>query len=160
MREGKENMKKVLYVTTVSRTINAFLIPHINMLLDNGYEIHCACSIDKPVDKELQRRGVKIFEVPFSRNPLGIGNIKAFIKLEELTDYNNDYQIFKWFPNCFAFGGDLGGNHFCYNFITNEYFAVDCCTGGLEDSYCKAVSLYKFIKNWDKQFEEENNYEI
>ena len=63
-------MKKVLYVTTVSRTINAFLIPHINMLLDNGYEVHCACSIDKPVDKELQRRGVKIFEVPFSRNPL------------------------------------------------------------------------------------------
>lgn len=85
-------MKKVLYVTTVSRTINAFLIPHINMLLDNGYEIHCACSIDKPVDKELQRRGVKIFEVPFSRNPLGIGNIKAFIKLEELQRIN-DYDI-------------------------------------------------------------------
>ena len=85
-------MKKVLYVTTVSRTINAFLIPHINMILDNGYEIHCACSIDKPVDKELQRRGVKIFEVPFSRNPLGIGNIKAFIKLEELQRIN-DYDI-------------------------------------------------------------------
>lgn len=85
-------MKKVLYVTTVSRTINAFLIPHINMLLDNGYEIHCACSIEKPVDKELQRRGVKIFEVPFSRNPLGIGNIKAFIKLEELQRIN-DYDI-------------------------------------------------------------------
>lgn len=85
-------MKKVLYVTTVSRTINAFLIPHINMILDNGYEVHCACSIDKPVDKELQRRGVKIFEVPFSRNPLGIGNIKAFIKLEELQRIN-DYDI-------------------------------------------------------------------
>ena len=85
-------MKKVLYVTTVSRTINAFLMPHINMLLDNGYEVHCACSIDKPVDKELQRRGVKIFEVPFSRNPLGIGNIKAFMKLEELQRIN-DYDI-------------------------------------------------------------------
>ena len=85
-------MKKVLYVTTVSRTINAFLIPHINMLLDNGYEVHCACSIDKPVDKELQRKGVKIFGVPFSRNPLGIGNIKAFIKLEELQRIN-DYDI-------------------------------------------------------------------
>ena len=85
-------MKKVLYVTTVSRTINAFLIPHINMLLDNGYEVHCACSIDKPVDEELQRRAVKIFEVPFSRNPLGIGNIKAFIKLEELQRINN-YDI-------------------------------------------------------------------
>ena len=85
-------MKKVLYVTTVSRTINAFLIPHINMLLDNGYEVHCACSIDKPVDKELQRRGVKIFDVPFSRNPLCILNIKAFIKLEELQRIN-DYDI-------------------------------------------------------------------
>ena len=85
-------MKKVIYVTTVSRTINAFLVPHINMLLDNGYEVHCACSIDKPVDEELQRRGVKIFEVPFSRNPLGIGNIKAFIKLEELQRINN-YDI-------------------------------------------------------------------
>lgn len=35
----------------------------------------------------------------------------------------------------------------------NEYFAIDCCTTGLEDSYCKASSLYEFIKNWDKQFE-------
>ena len=85
-------MKKVLYVTTVSRTINAFLIPHINMLLEHGYEVHCACSIDKPVDKDLQRKGVKIFEVPFSRNPLGIGNIKAFMKLTELQRIN-DYDI-------------------------------------------------------------------
>ena len=85
-------MKKVLYLTTVSRTINAFLIPHIEMLLDNGYEVHCACSIDKPVDKELQSRGVKIFEVPFSRNPLGFGNIKAFIRLRELQRINN-YNI-------------------------------------------------------------------
>lgn len=75
---------KVLYVTTVSRTINAFLIPHIEMLLEKGYEVHCACSIDKPVSKELQEKGVKIFEVPFSRNPLGIGNIKAYNKLREL----------------------------------------------------------------------------
>ena len=77
-------LKRVLYVTTVSRTINAFLIPHIEMLLENGYEVHCACSIDKPVDEELLNKGVKVFEVPFSRNPLGIGNIKAFEKLNEL----------------------------------------------------------------------------
>lgn len=79
-------------MTTVSRTINAFLIPHIEMLLDNGYEVDCACSIDKPVDKELQNKGVKIFEVPFSRNPLGIGNIKAFMRLMELQRINN-YDI-------------------------------------------------------------------
>ena len=32
-------MKKILYVTTVSRTINAFLVPHIEMLLNEGYEV-------------------------------------------------------------------------------------------------------------------------
>lgn len=83
---------KVLYVTTVSRTINAFLIPHIEMLLEKGYEIHCACSIDKPVSKELQEKGVKVFEVPFSRNPLGIGNIKAYNRLRELQRINS-YDI-------------------------------------------------------------------
>ena len=93
------------------------------------------------------------------KHNVGEGNVGKdlyiqLIKLEELTDYNNDYEISKHFPNCFAFGGDLGGNHFCYNFTTKEYFAIDCCTTGLEDSYCKASLLYEFIKNWDKQFEE------
>ena len=85
---------------------------------------------------------------------VGKNSYIQLIKLEELVDYNNDYEISKHFPNCFAFGGDLGGNHFCYNFTSKEYFAIDCCTTGLEDSYCKASSLYEFIKNWDKQFEE------
>ena len=85
-------MKKVLYVTTVSRTINALLIPQINMLLDKGYTVDCACSIDKPINEKLQHRGVKVFEVPFSRNPLGIGNIKAFINLIKIQNMNN-YNI-------------------------------------------------------------------
>ena len=46
-------MKKVLYITTVSRTINAFLVPHIEMLLENGYEVDIACSIDKEINKGL-----------------------------------------------------------------------------------------------------------
>ncbi len=85
---------------------------------------------------------------------VGKNSYMQFIKLEELIDYNNDYEIFKYYPNCFCFGGDLGGNHFCYNFITKEYFAIDCCTTGLKDSYCKASSLYEFIENWNRQFEE------
>ena len=87
-------------------------------------------------------------------------NSTLWCHMDYLEQYNNDYEIFKCFPNCFAFGGDLGGNHFCYNFETNEYFAIDCCTTGLEDSYCKATSLYEFIKNWEKQLEGENDYEI
>ena len=74
------NLKKVLCVTTVSRTINAFLVPHIEMLLANGYKVDCACHIDKPLDRKLQAKGVRVFALPFSRNPLGLGNIKAFNK--------------------------------------------------------------------------------
>ena len=82
-------MKKVLYVTTVSRTINAFLVPHIEMLLQEGYEVQCACSIDKPVNKGLLEKGVKIYDIPFSRNPLGLGNIKAFKELVNIQKREN-----------------------------------------------------------------------
>ena len=85
-------MKKALYITTLSRTINAFLIPHIEMLLENGYEVDCACAIDQKIDNTLLDKGVRIFDVPFSRSPLRINNLKAFIKLKELQRIN-DYDI-------------------------------------------------------------------
>lgn len=85
-------MKKVLYITTMSRTINAFLVPHIEMLLANGYKVDCACYVDKSLDKKLYARGVRIFDIPFSRNPLGIGNIKAFKKLIDIQSIN-EYDI-------------------------------------------------------------------
>lgn len=74
-------MKKVLYVTTVSRTVNAFLVPHIHMLLDEGYQVDIATSIDKPIEESLKHRGVGVFNIPFARNPLHPGNLKAFKEL-------------------------------------------------------------------------------
>lgn len=85
-------MKKVLYITTVSRTVNAFLVPHIEMLLENGYKVDIACSIDKEVNKGLLEKGVNIYEVPFMRSPLSIGNFKAFKKLIKIQKENN-YDI-------------------------------------------------------------------
>lgn len=85
-------MRKILYVTTVSRTINAFLIPHIEMLLKSGYKVDCACGVDKPIDKRLLAKGVKIYELPFSRNPLAIGNFKAFRRLLDIQRIN-EYDV-------------------------------------------------------------------
>ncbi|MGG7161203.1 glycosyltransferase family 4 protein [Clostridium baratii] len=85
-------MKRVLYITTVSRTINAFLVPHIKMLLKNGYKVDCACFIDKNIDKELIESGVKVYNIPFSRNPLNFSNMKAFKKLKKIQSDNN-YDI-------------------------------------------------------------------
>lgn len=90
--KSKENMRKVLYITTVSRTVNAFLIPHIEMLLENGYSVDIACSIDKEIDKGLIEKGVRVFEVPFSRSPLSIGNFKAFKELIKIQK-ENQYGI-------------------------------------------------------------------
>ncbi|WP_283693710.1 glycosyltransferase family 4 protein [Clostridium perfringens] len=85
-------MKKVLYITTVSRTINAFLVPHIEMLLENGYKVDCATCVDKKVNQVLINKGVKIFNIPFSRSPLSFGNIKAFKELIKLQK-ENKYDI-------------------------------------------------------------------
>lgn len=85
-------MKKVLYITTLSRTINAFLVPHIEMLLENGYKVDCATCVDKKVDQVLINKGVKIFNIPFSRSPLSFGNIKAFRELIKLQK-ENKYDI-------------------------------------------------------------------
>lgn len=74
-------MKKILYITTVSGTINAFLVPHIKQLIKEGYKVDCACKITTPVTKELTDLGVEVIEVPFSRSPLDIDNIKAFKEL-------------------------------------------------------------------------------
>lgn len=85
-------MKKILYITTVSRTINAFLIPHIQMLRKEGYKVDCACAIDKPIDESLIKDRINIYEIPFSRNPLHPSNMKAFKKLIKIQE-ENEYDI-------------------------------------------------------------------
>lgn len=84
-------MKKILYVTTVSSTVNAFLVPHIKMLINDDNIVDCAFNINKPLDEELINLGVNSYNIPFSRKPLGIGNIKAFneiIRLQRLKKYD------------------------------------------------------------------------
>ncbi|WP_139906066.1 glycosyltransferase family 4 protein [Clostridium thermarum] len=85
-------MKKVLYVTTVSRTINAFLIPHINHLIDMGYQVDCACSIDKPINSGLFNSDVRIFEVSYQRVPFSSKNFRALRQIEELYK-NEKYDV-------------------------------------------------------------------
>ncbi|WP_316569228.1 glycosyltransferase family 4 protein [Neobacillus sp. YIM B06451] len=82
-------MRRILYITTLSRTINSFLVPHIEKLIDEGNIVDCACSIDEEVDKHLTKRGVRFFNVPFTRNPLNPMNGKAFIDLVKIQKQFN-----------------------------------------------------------------------
>lgn len=61
---------KILYISTLSNTINAFLIPHIKMLIKNGATVDVAANIVNPFNRELDEIGCKMYDLPFHRNPL------------------------------------------------------------------------------------------
>lgn len=87
-------MKKILYVTNTSRMVNMFFIPHINMLLEEGYIVDCACEIIEghKLQKEKFLDGINFYEVPFRRTPWAIKNIIAFNKLVKIQKQNK-YDI-------------------------------------------------------------------
>ncbi|WP_213819032.1 glycosyltransferase family 4 protein [Garciella nitratireducens] len=78
-------MKKVLFVTTISNTINAFLIPHIELLVKKGHKVDIACNIVKEIDPKLIKLGCKIFNVEFQRMPLKKDNYTAYRKIQKIV---------------------------------------------------------------------------
>ena len=76
---------KILYVTTVSGTINAFLIPHIHMLLDQGYSVDIACNVQREIDISLINRDCKVFDIELQRSPLKKENYLAYKKLKSIV---------------------------------------------------------------------------
>ena len=85
-------MKKILYVTTIATSVNAFLVPHIKFLVDNGYKVDVATNIDVDVNKELIDKGVRVFNIQFQRNPLSSKNKKAYEEIKRLQQ-EEQYDI-------------------------------------------------------------------
>lgn len=75
------------------------------------------------------------------------------LNMDELDEYNEMYEIQKWYPNCFAFGTDLGGNHFVYNIVSKKYCSVDSCSD-YEDRMYEEDLFEEFLLRWDKELEE------
>ncbi|MBQ7373252.1 MAG: glycosyltransferase [Clostridia bacterium] len=78
-------MKKVLYTATVLSHICQFHLPYLKAFKENGYEVHVAAK-----DNLAEKNGLalnyadKFFEVPFSRSPKSLQNIKALKQLKKL----------------------------------------------------------------------------
>lgn len=85
-------MKKILYVTTVSSTINAFLVPHIKYLIEQGYKVDVATNITDEVDKYLIDIGVRVFKVDFQRTPISLKNSRAYKQIREIQK-NEKYDM-------------------------------------------------------------------
>ena len=75
---------KILYVTTISNTVNAFLIPHIKMLIDEGHQVDVAFNIEQEIKQEIYELGCKIHQLPFQRSPLKKDNLIAYKKLKHI----------------------------------------------------------------------------
>lgn len=85
-------MKKILYVTTISKTINAFLVPHIKYLIDQGYKVDVATNITDEISQELVDYEVEVFQIDFQRNPISLKNKKAYNGIKKLQ-LKNKYDI-------------------------------------------------------------------
>lgn len=77
---------KILYVTTISSTINAFLVSHIEYLINQGHTVDIATNITDDISNKLIKRGVRVFLVEFQRNPFNIKNKKAYNEIKKIQE--------------------------------------------------------------------------
>jgi len=94
---------KILYVTTISNTVNTFLVPHIKMLVDRGYQVDVAFNIKQEVRPDLIKMGCKVYNIQFQRSPYHLKNLKAFYELAEIIREGNYNCIHTHTPVASAF---------------------------------------------------------
>lgn len=75
---------KILYVATISGTINAFLIPHIKTLVMAGHQVDVACNQSDQLDVELMELGSQLFEISFERSPFNRNNWNAYKQIDQV----------------------------------------------------------------------------
>jgi len=83
---------KILYVTTVSNTVNAFLVPHIRLLVELGHQVDIACNFVQKVKSELVELGCEFHQIDFQRSPLKIDNVLAYGHLKKIV-LNGGYSV-------------------------------------------------------------------
>lgn len=95
-------MKKFLMVTTVQDTIEAFLIPHIKMLENEGYKVTIATNMYKEIPDELREN--RWVNISFSRNPFSLSLFKAIKEMRKLIRSEN-FEIIHFHTPVAAFLG-------------------------------------------------------
>ncbi|MGG3925072.1 glycosyltransferase family 4 protein [Metabacillus fastidiosus] len=76
---------KILYVVTISNTVNAFLVPHIKFLIEQGNQVDVACNIVEAIHQDLLELGCKVHRVEFQRSPLKKENYIAYKQIRSLV---------------------------------------------------------------------------
>ncbi|MGE7629850.1 MULTISPECIES: glycosyltransferase family 4 protein [Bacillus cereus group] len=77
---------KVLQVTAVDFTLKKFLMPLIDEMQRNNYEVHTACNC-RQVGEKLKNEGYIIHHIPFSRNMNIFSHFKSLLNLIKLLKH-------------------------------------------------------------------------
>lgn len=84
---------KVLFVATVQSHIAQFHLKAIELLKQNGYEIHVAARDNLAEKNGLRLKNVdKIFDIPFQRSPFSPKNLHAYRELKKVIS-NGKYDM-------------------------------------------------------------------
>ena len=87
-------MKKILITSTDSMMIQ-FLVPHVQNLINNGYQVDIACSIVKNRMEEIKTalpQCRNIYTVKLSRSPLKLSNFNGLKQLKKIIA-KGDYDL-------------------------------------------------------------------
>ena len=86
-------MKKVLLIATVQSHIAQFHKPLMQLLKENGWEIHVAARNNLSEKNGLQMEYPdKVFDIPFQRSPFNRKNVTAYRQLKEILK-NEQYDV-------------------------------------------------------------------
>jgi glycosyltransferase involved in cell wall biosynthesis len=84
---------KILYITTISLTMNSFFKPHIDMLVREGHHVDIACNCtDLALDPLYKELNCISYQIDFSRSPMSPDNIRAYKQLKQVIT-NGSYDI-------------------------------------------------------------------
>ena len=81
-------MKKIL-ITSTDLMMIQFLVPHVQNLINNGYQVDIACSIVKNRIEEIKKILPKcgnIYTVELNRSPLKLSNLKGLKQLKKIIE--------------------------------------------------------------------------
>lgn len=130
-------MKKVLLTATVQSHIVQFHRPLAEILHENGYEVHVAAKDNLSEKNGLQLDFAdKIYDVPFSRSPKSLDNLKAYGILKKIIQ-QEAYEVI----HC---NTPMGG-------IVTRLAAIGARKKGIKVFYCAhGFHFYKGAskKNW------------
>ncbi len=90
---------KILFITTISSTFNAFLIPHAKLLKKLGHQVYLASNKVGELEIEALSSPSNFFNVPLSRNTLSPRNFQSIKILRSIDKVHNFDLVYTHTPN-------------------------------------------------------------